>query len=160
MIQEFRQFARDQTINLENEASMLCNFVRMHNRVRYWQFVPLKETQATKQACRDGFQAGVAARAKILKHEGDDAKNTWETPAEGALAREKMDEAQKKVNSIVNFLSSWERMDKELYPKKGKTRIPLTSGLKEVTKDAMHVYFWYLWLGEEGMKHHEQDKSW
>lgn len=50
-ITEFNQYARDHTLNLENEDSMLCNYTRLHNRVRYWQFVPLAETRETKDEC-------------------------------------------------------------------------------------------------------------
>ena len=153
-ITQFREFARNHTLNLEDEASMLCNFNRIHNRVRYWQYVPLAETQYTKDACNAGFDDALAARSKILKNEDEDPKYTWTTPANGPLAEEKVDIYREKIAHIVDTLEKWEDLDEELYPKKGKTRTPVTAALSKVTKEAMDVYYWYHYMGQAAMDHH------
>lgn len=159
-INHFRDVARAHTINLDDEDSMLCNFNRLHNRVRYWQYVPLDETRETVAQCHAGFEKALASREKILDHQGSDAKNTWTTPAEGALAHDKVEHYRKKIDHIEEFIGKWETLNVELYPKKGKTRLPITNGLSEVTREAMDVYYWYAAMGHAAMEHHHQDKSW
>lgn len=89
-----------------------------------------------------------------------DSRNTWETPAEGGLSQEMEDQAGERISDIVEFLTKWEDLDRDLYPKKGVTRVPLVNGLKGIAREAMQVYYWYHWLGEEAMDYHHQDKSW
>ena len=139
---------------------MNCNYRRLLNRVRYWQYITLAESENTKQQCKSSLQKAIDDRAKILSNtDPNEPKNTWTTPAEGALADDLVEENTQKINEIVQFLTDWENLDERLYDTKGG-RFKLISEFTAVTKSAMEVYYWYHRMGAAAMEHHAQDKSW
>jgi len=138
---------------------MNCNYRRLLNRVRYWQYIPLTETQTTKSNCRKGLTAALADRSKILSNTDADPKYTWTTEPTGELSEEKVAENSEKVNSIISFLDDWENLDERLYDIKGG-RTNIINEFTRIAKTAMEVYYWYHRMGDEAMEQHGQDKTW
>lgn len=126
---------------------MNCNYRRMLNRVRYWQYIPLAETQETKRRCREGLTLALADRAKIISNTDADPKFTWTTPATGDLAEDKIIQNSDKINQIIQFLEDWENLDEGLYDAKGG-RTTLINEFSKVAKEAMEVYYWYHRMGD------------
>lgn len=158
-IQDFWKLVRFYTVEDNSKFSMNCNYRRLLNRVRYWQYVPLAETQKTKADCRASFGRVLEDRSLIISTVGDSPKTTWETPAVDELDESKIAEYQEKLERIVGFLDDWENLDERLYDAKGG-RTKLINEFTGVTKQAMEIYYWYHRMGDQAQKFHEQDKSW
>jgi hypothetical protein len=62
--------------------SLNCYFRFLHNRVRYWELVTVKETDKSIAKCTGGFLDLLNARAKMLHHEGEGKGMTWTTDAD------------------------------------------------------------------------------
>ena len=87
------------TVEDNSKFSMNCNYRKLLNRVRYWQYITLAETENTKAQCKTALAAAVADRQKILSNtDVEDVKNNWTTPELGALAPELVEENTDKVN--------------------------------------------------------------
>jgi len=154
-IEEFWKVVRFYTVEDNSKFSMNCNYRRILNRTRYWQYVPLAETEATKTQCQDALRAAIEDRNNILSHTtAEQDKHNWTTPAEGVLADSHVHENTEKINGIVQFLTDWENLDERLYDTKGG-RFRLINEFTKRTKDAMEVYYWYHRMGEAAMDHHE-----
>ena len=148
------------TVEDNSKFSMNCNYRKLLNRVRYWQYITLAETENTKAQCKTALAAGIADRQKILSNtDVEDVKNNWTTPEIGALAPELVEENTDKVNQVVQFLTDWENHDERLYDTKGG-RYKLINEFTIVTKTAMEVYYWYARMGDAAMAHHAQNKTW
>lgn len=159
-IKDFWKVVRFYTIEDNSKFSMNCNYRRILNRVRYWQYITLAETENTKSQCQASLQRALEDRNDILNHDDPtNPKNTWTTPAEGALADDLVEENSAKINEIVQFLTDWENLDERLYDTKGG-RFKLINEFTSVTKTAMEVYYWYHRMGDAAMQHHAQDKAW
>jgi len=159
-IEEFWKIVRFYTVEDNSKFSMNCNYRRILNRTRYWQYVPLAETEATKTACQASLTNALADREKILFNaDPEDSKNDWTTPKEGVLSDSSVTENTDKINGIVQFLTDWENLDERLYDTKGG-RFRLINEFTQRTKNAMEVYYWYHRMGEAAMAFHEQDKTW
>lgn len=158
-IKDLWKLARFYTVEDNSKFSMNCNFRRLLNRVRYWQYITLAETQETISQCESNFQKILESRSMIISNVGRDAKNTWETPAVEDLAEEKVVENQAKLDTIVEFLNDWQNLDERLYDTKGG-RSKIITEFTSVAKTGMEVYYWNHRMGAQGMEHHQQDKSW
>lgn len=105
---------------------MACNYRRLSHRVRYWQFITTKETHHIKDSCQKAFTQAKQEREKLL--DGSEARttgkiDTWTTPSTGALSQERLDEEKKRLQSIIDFLTSWENLGEELYDPKGGRKL-------------------------------------
>lgn len=152
-IKDFWKLVQFYTVEDNSKFSMNCNYRRLLNRVRYWQYVPLAETQDTKAKCQTALITALEDRAAILKTDGVDAKNTWTTPAVEDLAEEHIAVNTEKINTIVQFIEDWENLDERLYDTKGG-RTNLINEFTSITKDAMEVYYWYHRMGDQAQQHH------
>jgi hypothetical protein len=146
-IEDFWKLVRFYTVEDNSKFSMNCNYRRLLNRVRYWQFVTLAETQKTKADCNASFERILESRSKIISFNGGNAKNTWETPAVDELDDAKIEENRAKVATIVSFLDDWENLDERLYDSKGG-RTNIINEFTAVAKTAMEVYYWNHRIGD------------
>lgn len=67
-IKDFWKLVQFYTVEDNSKFSMNCNYRRLLNRVRYWQYITLAETQETKTGCRVALESALADRAKILSN--------------------------------------------------------------------------------------------
>jgi hypothetical protein len=140
--------------------SLNCYYRFLHNRVRYWELVTEKETQATIHQCQAAYEGLMLDRSQMIHTEGVDAKSSWTTPTSVKhFSEEDVSEHNEKMDQVISFLENWSAADDSLYDSTMKSAKRLGEA-KEAAKNVMDTYYWYWNMGQSMMEHHHQDKSW
>ena len=104
-----------------------CNFRRLINRVRYWQFISSKETEWIVDRCDESWEDIMHDRDILLNAAGGlKDGNEWKShhtvdplPATGVLSAERKQAEKDRLESIKTFIAEWEAVDPKFYSVKG-----------------------------------------
>ena len=70
--------------------SLNCYFQFLSTSTRYWELLMITKFEDILNNAEAQWALIEASRADLISHTGNDAKTTWETPAEGELSEENL----------------------------------------------------------------------
>eukprot|EP00117_Sycon_ciliatum_P018171 scpid71978/ scgid16886/ len=143
--------------------SMRCNYTKLFNRVRYWQFITSRENEWIVDRCEEAWDGIMEERDMFLAGKGTRPKNgeEWTEDAmkkTGVLSDDRLSQEQDRLQEVKDFIADWENVDAKFYTAKG-TRAILSKALHAAQYKALKLYYYHDQIAVHAMKELHQDKG-